>query len=187
MAWRVRRAAAGSWAQMGSAGPIGSRPGLAGSARGKRELGHGSGSWVGARPKKGRFVFIIFRNYFSVRKQIQKILENVLKHEKYPRNPKNSKKTSRDIWDTRSPNKILEAHGKDSRAFQKIGLSSRNTRINFRKSWKIIRRTWSSSKRILKHLHSINTKMHQYECNTHRTTLFNLEKQPIIFPILHLL
>jgi hypothetical protein len=33
-------------------------------------------------PRKEGFVFFVFRNYFSMRKQFQEILENVLKHRK---------------------------------------------------------------------------------------------------------
>jgi hypothetical protein len=45
-----------------------------------------------------------------MQKNFQEIQENVLKHEKYSENSKNSRKI---------PNKIVGAHGKDFRAFDK--------------------------------------------------------------------
>jgi hypothetical protein len=48
-----------------------------------------------------------------VRKQFQKILKNILKHQKYLENFQNSRKIPDTLWDTSNPNKILGAQEKD--------------------------------------------------------------------------
>jgi hypothetical protein len=56
---------------------------------------HGRTSTDGLGPKELTGFFIVFRIQFSMRKHFQEILENVLKHEKYSENSKNSRKIPR--------------------------------------------------------------------------------------------
>jgi hypothetical protein len=79
--WPERRA------QMGFGGP----GCWAGADAGRSESG------LRARPDRIGFVFLIFfRNQFSMRKQFQKNLVIVLKHQKYSENSKNFRKNPRD-------------------------------------------------------------------------------------------
>jgi hypothetical protein len=52
-----------------------------------------------------------------MRKQFQKNLVIVLKHNNTRKIPKISEKNSQTHWDTNNPNKVFGAHEKDFRAF----------------------------------------------------------------------
>ena len=97
--------------------------------------------------------------------------------------PKNPGKFLEVVWDMRDPNKIFGAHEKDFRAFYKIEIALGKRELNSGKIQKILGRTSSAPKRILKPFTLINTEMLQHECNTHNNNFILLRKTINVFPL----